>query len=235
MVQIPAPKLLVPAWVPEPVAQLACKIENIIATMRNPKMASVLRKYLTRLVTDERMEGVWYELSRQRRDGAYLYPAIMPGDDAEVRQQAAMASLLDHAVSYAIAPGRTVTVGQALQRFNDFFAKADVLQNDAGVGHLLDAITFGGKRDIMTKERREKLRAAANTYLDIAMETFEADMKVALVRDVGDHIERWLARALTETCRNLFGQPMYGQVAKIVTVIRDREITMDMVRHWVCG
>jgi hypothetical protein len=48
-------------------------------------------------------------------------------------------------------------------------------------------------------------------------------------RDSGD---QWLALAITRECRWLFGSPLYGVTAIIMSVILDRKIAPRAVRQW---
>lgn len=109
---------------------------------------------------------------------------------------------------------------------------------DAGMGELLEVISFGGERDIWTDERRRRLLAAAETYDEIATETYAADTSTALDRDRGNRGARWFARAVSSRCQELFGSPLYGLTAIMSSVVLGRDIEPPVVRQWCsapCG
>jgi hypothetical protein len=61
-------------------------------------LADINKRYLP-LVCDQRMRGMWRELSRQRQ-GTFLYPARPPlAANAKERQEAAMVALFDTALA----------------------------------------------------------------------------------------------------------------------------------------
>jgi hypothetical protein len=230
-----APPLRIPFWVPESVAQVArqtyAEASKHVDGFSVEEIASV-SKFLIPLVRDQRMRGVWHELSR-RRNGIFLHPAsIVQGPLSDNRQAAAMAELFEAAVTYRLKPGVTTTRRRAEQRRNEFLAKAQALRIDTAMGGLLDVIAFGGERDIWTDKRRRRLAAAADAYQEIAAATFAADMKAALERDSGDASARWYARSVARQCDRLFGSPLYGLTAIITSVAWDRKIAPQSVRQW---
>jgi hypothetical protein len=53
-----------------------------------------------------------------------------------------------------------------------------------------------------------------------------------VVRETGDGEARGFARALSMFCREQIGQPLYDMVAKIATVVLERDISVVSVREW---
>jgi hypothetical protein len=218
------PKLRIPAWVPSPVAHVA-----------RQKASEDVAQFLTPLVQDQRMRRVWRELSkRRRRDGKFLHPAAawwIDETNAEERQGAAMAKLLTAALQYAARPRATSTRRKAERMRNHNLEMARQLRADA------DALGVD-KSD----ERCRRLIAAANTYEEIAKNVewhlrsqgqgYYYPWPMVLDRDRGDPADRWLACAISYTCRSLFCSPLYGITAIVMTVILDREITPGAVRQW---
>jgi len=63
------PRLDIPSWVPEPIARYASYRYG--ADVGRPCQAA-----LKSLACDPRMKGVWRQLSRRARNGAFLYPQL---------------------------------------------------------------------------------------------------------------------------------------------------------------
>jgi hypothetical protein len=116
--------LRIPPWVPKTVALAARQAYAVVNG--KPRMI----EYLVRLVSDERMRGVWHELGRRHRDGTFMHPAasapayapisatayvtlgyVTPASSVSVTadewQDEAMASLLRAALDYAVNRGAT--------------------------------------------------------------------------------------------------------------------------------
>jgi hypothetical protein len=212
------PKLRIPAWVPRPVAHVA-----------REKASEDVTQFLAPLVQDQRMRRVWHELSRRRRDGRFMHPAAAWWIDevnAEERQGVAMAKLLTAALQYAARPGATSTRRKAERMHNHNFEMARQLRVDA------DALSVD-KSD----EGWCRLIAAAETYEELAKNVkgqirgYYWPWPMILDRDRGDPADRWLACAISYTCRALFCSPMYGVTAIIMSVILGREITPRAVRQ----
>jgi hypothetical protein len=90
------------------------------------------------LVSGSRMRTVWHELSRQRKGGGFLYPALpqtaadarrQTAADASKRQAMAMVELFKLALEcrHVVAP---LTRAEAERQHRTFLAKADDLQAD---------------------------------------------------------------------------------------------------------
>jgi hypothetical protein len=236
------PKLRIPSWVPRAVAASA-REAYAVASQREPDefgFAEVVKKYLLLLVRDPRMRAVWHELCRRHRNGTYMHPAtpLTTLADDDERQGAAMVELFGAALKYAMAPGITFTRWQVEWRRADLLEQARALRIDAAMGALLEAISFGGERDIWTDERRRRLLAAAEAYDAIAAETYAADTSAALDRERGDRAARWFARAVSRQFQELFGPHFYGLTAIVASVVLGREIEARDVRQWCsppCG
>jgi hypothetical protein len=224
------PKLRIPAWVPSPVAHVA-----------RQKASEDVAQFLTPLVQDQRMRRVWRELSkRRRRDGTFMHPAAawwidatnaeewIDATNAEERQGVAMAKLLTAALQFAARPGATSTRRKAEQRHSHYLEMAKQLRADA------DALRV----DTFDKSVWSQLIAAAETYEECAKNVkgnirgYYWPWPVILERDRRDPADRWLACAISYTCRSLFCSPLYGITAIVMTVILGREITRGAVRQW---
>jgi hypothetical protein len=197
-------------------------------------------KLLNRLVCDKRMRRVWRELLRQRRDGEFMYPARSsePEKDKDTRQSEAMALLFCQIAFRAALSQRekVVTYQKAKQRHKELLDKAKQLRVDAH-GLFIEStyrsplnssrLSYG---DLL--QRLRDLHHAAQILESYAAENLAFEMKTALKRDRGGGDIRWTALSLAETCHILFGSPLYGVTATIVSVALGRDINARTVRQW---
>jgi hypothetical protein len=197
-------------------------------------------KVLISLVCDGRMRRVWHELSRRRRDGTFLHPAqsiegvdvvVFAGDrlerERDERQGAAMAKLLEAVLHYRLPPPTPVTMTrrQAEQiRIRDLETARNLWMDALRAYFEVPGYRGDG--------RWRCLSDAAQVYGEMAVENYAANMQGASDRNRGDATARWVARAVSDQCRTLFGSPMYGLVAIIATVTLGRKIEARMVRQW---
>jgi hypothetical protein len=218
------PRLGIPSWVPEPIA-------------RNASYHYGADVSQAALICDLRMKGVWRQLSRPARNGAFLYPARpLSAPTAKDQQDAAMLQLFNVAYRCWELDGETtMTRGQAEQQRNCFLAKAEELRTDALTMRMQprlsdeladEAAAHAGYAS--NEERYQKLLAAARAYEDYAREISFAG---ALERE-HDGRARWVALTIADAFRTLFGKPMYGLTATIASVILGREIDPRTVRWW---
>jgi hypothetical protein len=236
----------IPPWVPEPVAQAAHNIYAYWAVDNRRRMIACL----VRLVSDERMRRVWSELARRHRDKTFMHPAATapasqpPTTDCEVWpppskpdecQDEAMASLLRASLLCAIQPWTTMTRQQAENDRRRYVAMARQLRTDAS--HL--QLWIGPP--IRPREDRDRLRllaSAAGAYEHAAaniaykLEGNSSSFPIIRKRRRGGSADQWLALNITGQCRGLFGSPLYGVAAIVMSVILDREITPRTVRQW---
>jgi hypothetical protein len=225
-----AGSLRIPSWVPPPVAQIAREMASDDAT-----------PFLTALVQDQRMRRVWHELSKRRRDGSFMHPAapwwIDPVNEEEERQGVAMAKLLTAAVQFASRPGATSTRRKIERIRKHHLEMARQLRADA--------------LRVDEPDERCRLIAAAETYEELAKSVegpqhggaheagpagrgkYYWPWPMIFDRDRGDPADRWLACAISYTCRALFCSPMYGITAIIMSVVLGREISPRAVRQMV--
>jgi hypothetical protein len=224
------PRLDIPLWVPEPIARYA-------SYRYGADVGQVSQVALRSLACDPQMKGVWRQLSRPARNGAFLYPARpSSAPTAKDRQDAAMLQLFNVAYRCRELDGETtMTRGQAEQQRNRFLAKAEELKTDALMMRMQprlsdeladEAAAHAGYAS--NEERYQKLHAAAQAYEDYASEISFAG---ALAR-AHDGRARWVALTIADAFRELFGQPMYGLTATITSVILGREIEPRTVRWW---
>jgi hypothetical protein len=222
-------ELRIPVWVPNSVAEVAqrefqvpqCKTK----TPDGKKFCEIRldAKFLFRLTCDPRMRGVWRELSRQHRNGAFLHPATLG-------QDAAMAELFSTAVRCMNSPQTTMSRRQAKQRYQEFIGKANEWLAEAWV-LLAEAV---GRDGYSAKhgERLARIAGAADALREFAAENLAIEMRTALDRDRGEGQARWFALAIAEKCHALFGASLYGVSATITSVALNRSITPRTVRQW---
>jgi hypothetical protein len=239
--------LLIPPWVPEPVAGAAREIHPVAG--RRGVIAC-----LVRLVRDERMQRVWYQLARRRRDGTFMHPAAMapawsaqpeatevvpnPSEPDEC-QDVAMANLLRASLAYAIQSGTTLTRQQAEDDCRRYLAMARQLRTDASRLQLwIDPqITSDSDRRRLLASAASAARVYELVAARIANKLESSDptspyLPIIRKRSHRDAADQWLALAITGECRWLFGSPLYGVTAIIMSVILDREIAPRAVRQW---
>jgi hypothetical protein len=238
--------LCIPPWVPEPVAGAAHGIYPVAG--RRGVIAC-----LVRLVRDARMQRVWYQLARRRRDGTFMHPAAMapawsaqpeatevvphPSEPDEC-QDVAMANLLRASLAYAIQSGTTLTRQQAEDDRRRYLAMARQLRTDASRLQLWIDPQITSDDD---RRRRLVAASAARVYELVAAriaKKLESSgptspyLPIIRKRSHRDSGDQWLALAITRECRWLFGSPLYGVTAIIMSVILDRKIAPRAVRQW---
>jgi hypothetical protein len=239
--------LEIPSWVPPMIAELARRtwLSNKSKVEQKGYVAPYVEhadKLLNRLVCDKRMRRVWHELSRRRRDGEFMYPATgsEPEKDKDTRQSEAMALLFCQTAFMALLSQTegVVTCQKAEQRHKELLDKVKQLRADAN-GLFLQSIyrspLSSSRFSYRNLEQRHRdLDHAAQILESYAAENLIFEMKTALKRDRGDGDIRWTALGLAETCRILFGSPLYGVTATIVSVALGRDIKARTLRQW-CG
>jgi hypothetical protein len=242
--------LRIPPWVPKTVALAARQAYAVVNG--KPRMI----EYLVRLVSDERMRGVWHELGRRHRDGTFMHPAasapayapisatayvtpgyVTPASSVSVTadewQDEAMASLLRAALDYAVNRGTTLTRQRAKQDRLHYLKMAQQLRADA-------SRLWVDPERMRDRDRRRLLMSAAGAYTRAAARIanqLESGARkwyspVIRERDRGKPADQWLALNIATECRWRFGSPHYSVTAIIVSVILDREIDRRAVRQW---
>jgi hypothetical protein len=238
--------LRVPPWVPEPVAQAAHDIYAYWDVVNRRRMIACL----VRLVSDERMRRVWYELARRHRGGTFMHPAatapwsLTVSAEVEVWpssskpdecQDVAMANLLRASLVSAIQPWTTMTRQQAENDRRRYLAMAQQLRTDASHLQLWIGPPIRPRED---RDRHRLLASAARAYETAAaqigykLESNSSGFPIIRKRGHRGSAEQWLAHAITGECRWMFGSPLYGVTAIVMSVILDREITPRAVRQW---
>ena len=229
-------KLRIPHWVPKPVARVGRDILSTEPRFLPPGVATPSR----RLLEDPRMRNVWGVLSR-RRNGTFERPASasiwlasISGANAEERQGEAMAELFHYVVMVSIYPGSITTRSKAEQKRHRFLAKAEELRTDAErwLREVPPTTPFGVFMDLPDAWCYRRLVDASQAYEEIAAKTYAADMWLACDRARADGDVQWVALAVADKFRALFGSPMYGLTATIASVVLGREIDSHTVRHW---
>ena len=195
-------------------------------------LADIVEEYRP-LVCDQRMRGVWRELTRQRK-GGFLHPARAPSAaDAKERQDAAMVELFDTALECQGSHEAITTRGKAEQQSDRYLAKAEELRDDA-LTMLEQPLLFCGK-DLLSDNRRHglsrKLEDAADVYKEYARAIHTA-AQFSMPQREHDARAHWVALTIGNKFRDLFGKPMYGLTATIASVVLGREIDPRTARQW---
>lgn len=235
--------LQIPSWVPSAVADDARRAwlkfkSQVEREGRIPPYIERASKLLKRLVCDERMRNVWRELSkRRRRDGEFMYPTrLEPGEDKDTQQIWAMDVLFQWVVFRALHPDSVITCRKAEQRHKETLDKAKQLREDAArlfVESIFRSTLGSSRLPYRELEQRPRvLYRAAKILENYAAENLAFDMNTALKRGRGDGDIHWLALGVAKVCRTLFGSPMYGVTATIVSVALDHDIDARTVRQW---
>jgi hypothetical protein len=98
-----------------------------------------------------------------------------------------------------------------------------------------DAKRFDGMPSYARTEMIDRgirsLIEAAGFYHDLANESVVENF-FSVYRDTGDGEARAFAMALSSYCREVIRQPLHGIIARIATVVLDRDITENRVRDW---
>jgi hypothetical protein len=177
----PGDQRRIPSWVPNSVAEVArrnfttSQHEILIPDgyeFRPPDAESLVYdlpevESLFRLVCDQRMRGVWRELSRRRRNGAFLHPAE--------QQDAAMAELFSAAVRCTFRAQTAVTCRQAKQNHRELTEKADELLADGAT--LLFRMVIRDGYATKHGERLNQIATAARALKEIAAENLAIEMR----------------------------------------------------------
>jgi hypothetical protein len=82
-------------------------------------------------------------------------------------------------------------------------------------------------------ERYRKLEDAARACEDYAREVYAASFGAMALERKHDGRGRWVALTIGDKFRTLFGSPMYSLTATITSVVLDREIEPGTVRKWL--
>jgi hypothetical protein len=228
--------LRVPPWVPEPVAQAAHDIYAYREVANRRRMIACL----VRLVSDERMRRVWYELARRHRGGTFMHPATTapawsplmqeakvdpPPSKPDECQDVAMANLLRASLVSAIQPGTTMTRQQAESDRRRYLAMAQLW-----IGPPIRPREDRDRHRLLASAARAYEKAAANIVNKL--EGKFSRFPIIRKRGHGGSANQWLALNITGQCRWLFGSPLYGVTAIVMSVILDRDINARTVRQW---
>jgi hypothetical protein len=218
-----------PEWVPKPVADRARELAQ-----RGPPSPGLLR-----LATDERMKRVWRELCRRHRDGGdYLHPVrILPKELAQVedRQGAGMAILFSNALAVAFDErwATTSTSKEAEAAREGYKEGAAWLRVPArALNERVTSLSSHPDNDtfrLWAIDAARKLEDAATVLDELAQTEAEAELPD---RNRASPRERQVGVKLVEFCRTVFGTPLFGLVAIIVSVLFESKITPSTVREW---
>jgi hypothetical protein len=178
------------------------------------------------------MNVVWKEISKRRRENyrptkTFKYRSQLSWigpDDADSSQNNAMRSLLYFVLNHAVSGARVMTRAEVLTLRSRLLNEAETLRTGATL-----------------IRRRNPNQAAAAQVNDDTARACEADAallaadgsnRLVVERRRGDGHARCFAILLADRFRQLFGSPMYGLTATVVSVALRRQITNRAVREW---
>jgi hypothetical protein len=272
-----APATEIPLWLPPAVIDEAKELLRQFASTKNARGAGI---FLTRLLTDQRMERVWRLLYKRKRNSrhestkAFFHPAKNPhaseaallrklaqdlrNEDGR-RNEARAKRLEAHAAleeSLAMARPAAYEQDRAVRLFlrqaclsalnirpvfrSDIQAHLDEL-NKIAAGLRSQAIAL----------RAVEMEAQARVVDEIAIDCEvrrrilqpekratsrfpSADDPWIIERDRGDHRIRTYVVDISIVARELFGTPLYGQLATVANVVfATDKLTGQMVREWL--
>ena len=225
-------QLHVPPWVPRSVADYA-RTEwegSHNFTINGQLLSDLFPQFLLRLTCDPRMRGVWRELSRRHRGGAFIHPAKIEGVTADERQSAAMMELFRRVWLSKLLPNVVVTRRAAEQNHRELMKKAKDL-TDTAATLLARGLERGGKAATHSG-RFLRPMDAVRVLEEYAGETRDFEMRTAVDRGRGEERARWFVLTIADAAKTLFGSPLYGLTATIASIAMEREIEPQTVRQW---
>jgi hypothetical protein len=80
--------------------------------------------------------------------------------------------------------------------------------------------------------RNQNLDHCSKRLMDASNKTYAAEMRFAVERPRGDRYARWLAVIIANRARALFGSPLYGVTAALVSMAKGITIDWSDVRNW---
>jgi hypothetical protein len=239
--------LIVPSWVPKVVAQQADVLYERAVASRSAQHVAVVE----RLATDPKMEAVWKELAKKRRDkywptNSFFHPATLPNPDMLLEfmksqtstvaalQEASMAYLLHRVVFCAFeAVPFMLSRPKPHPKRREWEKMAKRLREDATEIRRAEEAAKIRQPGKIHDEFSDRLLDAALVY------GFLADNPITITgkhlfteRNRGDAEARALATSTAHACLEIFGTAMYTTVATITGVALGRQINWRMVREW---
>jgi hypothetical protein len=205
--------LAIPSWVPDAVATAARALHADVLKWADQNYLKSYVEVLQRLVADPRMQRVWAELLKRRRDSTrtLLHPAKQTRyfDDEATQQNIALASLLYLAVNLVMSDPTVMTRAQVAAE------RCRCIDDQMAALHRGDV---SAARDHEAKATAWGAAASARLVVD---------------RDTGDAQGRCFAILFADQCRRFFGSPLYGVTAEVASVAIGRPFTRRMIRGWV--
>jgi hypothetical protein len=250
--------LTIPSWIREPVAQVARKLYAYYLECNKVQHAAVLE----RLVVDKRMRRVWSELFKHRRNqyqktDALLYPTYLLWIDSKApqdHQDAAIWSLLHHAVNNAVNKVRVITrkeletvrhnvsaevvalriAATVLRRYGKKAIVEDVEAAADDEAVKAPAEEVAALRTAATVLRRYGKKAVAEEvarYLEEMLPKMEAS-RLVVDRNTDSAQARCFCILFIDFCRQLFGRSLYRVTGIVASVALEQKITDQAVRSW---
>jgi hypothetical protein len=231
-----------PEWLPPAVAQEAKRLLN---------SGHAEDELVLRLATDQRMQGVWLELSKPRY--ALTRPQIgNPWGDADVmdsppldgltNQEAALTLFFWYSYALAFMKPAIATVSPRNLPIARCRLEAARLRLSAvrlrglyliptSARHFLPADISEQFADIYANDIEE----AANFFDEIEAALVKlkaAESPLVVHRNHGNPEARGYVRLLARETRKLFGSPLYGSLAKVTSVALGKEVSLLQARKW---
>jgi hypothetical protein len=202
-----APSLPIPPWLPQYLVSKARELHARELKLGHASDAALI----VRLVTDSRMQVVWQELTKRKRDSSYqqtddyhhaaIEPVGISGDKSKI-QDAAILELFIATFAFARAP---MLPGSSIPY--DEMAKS--LRRDA---------------DTAAKERPRK---QAEPFAKKLISTAAAYERLAKVPIDNDQV---VIKDIIECMKTRFGPSMHKITATLASVALDQKVSVDRVR-----
>jgi hypothetical protein len=215
-----------PTWVPDPVLGQA---ERLLAQTESDDEKALIR----RLLTDQRMKGVWRELTNPKRCPASAaardqWPrAVVPKGMNDQDVAVALFFFYSHVNAIDVLPVKV--------------AKWK-LGHDLRLGYInelrqaANSLWLNWFEDLEAEKHDAAIMAAASFYETSEMRLFSSPPTYLIDRVQGNPKLRTYALKMAAEGRRLFGKSMYGTIAKVTNVAlvkkNKSEISRRNVEQW---
>jgi hypothetical protein len=194
------------------------------------------RALIARLLTDERMRGVWREIAKCQaspvaRDRYFgLFGDVV--HDGQSDHDVAVGLFFFYAYFFAHHQVETETVAIFRARFQSMLESVERLREEAQ--HMHGQLGYG---DPEVLKHVAAIEAAADFYEREASRIYGKPHPSVVGRNQGDPRQRAFALMMADEARKLFGRSMYGTVAALTSVaLADcdgGQVSAANVRDWV--
>jgi hypothetical protein len=229
------PKVLpfsIPDWVPSSVVEEALTIwfrsreqwqpEQFYDILYAQSYLPHFRELIRQLVTDDRMQRVWTELSKRHRKASrqFVHPA------RGLTQSEAWATLFRRALMKRLFDVPVVTETEMKSIAEQ---RRQIVPN---LRKLADDLARGGGPPRYFEEMH-RLAERIELWAESGEDDGITEGPLLVERQRGDPLLRSYARQMSRACEELFGKRLYGVVAKITSVAFRRDITGEEIRAHV--